>query len=604
MATEDMIDVESCLVLLCIEAASRSRDAIEMWRRQRRTLERMPFPLAEALLHRLLHRRLLYPSLLEVFKYSIEEIDLRGESSVDAEWMAYLGAFRYLHSLNVADCHRVNNSALWALTGMTSLKEVDLSRCSKVTDGGIRHLLSIPTLEKLCISETGVTAEGVTLLSSLSNLSVLDLGGLPVTDLALSYLRVLMKLQYLDLWGSEISNEGVAVLKVFPKLSFLNLAWTKVTKLPNLPSLTCLNMSNCTIHSIFEGHGDKAPLAKLIVSGATYVDVSDAFLDVETSFLTFLDVSNSSLHRFRFLNYMNALEHLDLSSSLMEDESVELIAKIGANLRNLNLSKTRVTSAGVGILAGHVPNLEIISLSCTRIDDLAISYISMMPSLKVINLSNTKVKGLIHQLDAEPDCIPSLAPLQNLKRLERLDLEETQVGDAALYPISGFQELSYLSLSSSVITDTSLCHLSSIPNLTNLRIQDAVLTNGGLDSFNPPVTLKMLDLRGCWLLTWDILLLFCQNHPQIEVMHELVHNLQANKESSNYSSPSLLTSRTSQVKPKQGKVCTLQNRSQKDAFLDQRLKYNREELLSLQFSSSSLVSSCGRGNTIPKQLMK
>lgn len=75
--------------------------------------------------------------------------------------------------------------------GMTCLKELDLSRCLKVTDAGIKHLVSISTLEKLWLSETGLTADGVALLSSLKNLSVLDLGGLLVTDLVLSSLQVL-----------------------------------------------------------------------------------------------------------------------------------------------------------------------------------------------------------------------------------------------------------------------------------------------------------------------------------------------------------------------------------------------------------------------------
>ena len=52
-----------------------------------------------------------------VFKESAEEVDLRGHSSVDAEWMAYIGAFRHLRSLNVADCHRLTSSALWAIAG-------------------------------------------------------------------------------------------------------------------------------------------------------------------------------------------------------------------------------------------------------------------------------------------------------------------------------------------------------------------------------------------------------------------------------------------------------------------------------------------------------
>lgn len=75
--------------------------------------------------------------------------------------------------------------------GMTSLKELDLSRCMKVTDAGIRHIISISTLEKLYVSETGLTTNGATLISSLKNLSLLDLGGLPVTDQALSSLQVL-----------------------------------------------------------------------------------------------------------------------------------------------------------------------------------------------------------------------------------------------------------------------------------------------------------------------------------------------------------------------------------------------------------------------------
>lgn len=74
---------------------------------------------------------------------------------------------------------------------MSSLKELDLSRCLKVNDAGIKHVISVSNLEKLNISETGVSANGVKLLSSLNNLTLLDLGGLPVTDLALTSLRVL-----------------------------------------------------------------------------------------------------------------------------------------------------------------------------------------------------------------------------------------------------------------------------------------------------------------------------------------------------------------------------------------------------------------------------
>lgn len=75
---------------------------------------------------------------------------------------------------------------------MDNLKELHLSRCSKISDSGIKHIISIQSLEKLHISEIGLTSAGVNLLSSLCNLDLLDLGGIPVTDEALLSLQVLL----------------------------------------------------------------------------------------------------------------------------------------------------------------------------------------------------------------------------------------------------------------------------------------------------------------------------------------------------------------------------------------------------------------------------
>ncbi|KAK6947913.1 Leucine-rich repeat, partial [Dillenia turbinata] len=583
------------LVRLCLETAAQSRDSIQRWRKQKRTLELLPSHLSEALFHLLLRRRLLFPSLLEVFRHSVEEIDLRVQNSVDAEWMAYLGAFGCLRSLVLAECSKINNDALWPLIGMSTLKELNLSRCSKINDVGVKYLLQIPTLEKLSISETSVTSDGVKLLSSLSNLSLLDLGGLLVTDEALSSLQVLQKLQHLDIWGSKVTNGGAAVLRKFPRLSFLNLAWTNVTKLLDVPSLACLNMSNCTIDSLLATNGpNRTPLDKLVLSGATLlVSESAAFFYIYTNVLSFLDISNSNIRSFWFLSSMKALKYLDLSGTMFGDDSVEQIATIGVTLKSLNLSKTRISSAGMEILAGRVPNLEMIYLSDTPIDDSALFYISTMPSLKDINLSNTKVKGVTRQTDDENDFAYSLAALQSLRWLERLDLDGNQISDSALYPVSGLQELNYLSLKSGSLSDGCLEYLSSPPKLKHLCIRDAVLSNGGIQFFKPPAMLKMLDLMGCWLLSVDAILLFSENHPQIEVKHEL-SPLVSEKLSAKQSTLNTSTMKNSPSKQKQKqkmeKMPMLPSSSMKSTFLDQRLKYNREELLAMQYSSLSLAS--------------
>lgn len=161
----------------------------------------------------------------------------------------------------------------------------------------------------------------------------------------------------------------------------------------------------------------------------------------------------------------------------------------------------------------------------------------------------------MYQEDSESDVVvPSFSLLQNLCHLERLNLEGVNVKDEeALSPLTCFSRLSHLTLRSFLLTDASLNCVSSLPGLVRLGFCDAVLTNGGLDSFVPPPTLEVLDLRGCWLLTEDVLLAFCQMHPQIEVSHELV---QVSKRDFHfqYSSPTQVTISPSRTKYKQNKM--------------------------------------------------
>lgn len=513
---------------MCIEAATEDHDAIEAWRRQRRTLERLPSHLANILLHHLLRRRLLFPSLLEVFKHCVDEVNMKGNGSVDAEWMAYIGGFSYLHTLDLSHCRKITSSSIWPITGMPNLKELDLSYCSKITDSGIKNLLSIPTLEKLRIARTNTTSEGVSLLSSLPNLTVLDLGGLPVTDSVLSSLQTLTKLQSLVLWGTSVSDKGASLLRSFRKLTSLDLAWTKVTTLPFLPTLAYLNMSNCAVDSLLESR-----LERLILSGSRFTNLG-------------------------FLRGMIGIKKLNLSGCDIGDDSVEFIISIGPSLRHVNLSKTKVRSDGVGRLAGHVPNLETLKLCYTDIDDNALAYINTMHLLKFISLRGTKVK--------------SLAAFHSLHHLERLDLEETLIRDEALSSLPNFDKLKYLSLRGGHLSDACLRSLSKVKGLVKLGVRDAVLTNAGLDFFVPPPGLAVLDLNGCWLVTEDAVRSFCRRYRWIDVRHECVEHDDEKED-----------------KLPAGRV-------RKESFIDQRLKYSREELLALRSESVSSSSSSINGS--------
>ena len=71
-------------ILMGIKAMYENQESVEKWRRQRRSLERLPSHLTDALLHRLIHCHLLFPSLLEyllffqnfeLFEFSLNEFD-------------------------------------------------------------------------------------------------------------------------------------------------------------------------------------------------------------------------------------------------------------------------------------------------------------------------------------------------------------------------------------------------------------------------------------------------------------------------------------------------------------------------------------------------
>jgi len=69
------------------------------------------------------------------------------------------GLFSVSHHLCWATNGTFLSSMLLPLiSGITTLEELDLSRCSRVTNADLEHLLSLPNLKMLSISETGFQA--------------------------------------------------------------------------------------------------------------------------------------------------------------------------------------------------------------------------------------------------------------------------------------------------------------------------------------------------------------------------------------------------------------------------------------------------------------
>ena len=206
-------------------------------------------------------------------------------------------------------------------------------------------------------------------------------------------MQTLQQLEHLDLWGSKVSNAGVLVLKSFKTLKSLNLALTSVTVVPQLDSLTFLNLSNCMIDSIFgEAAIPGSPLKKLLLSGVSFSS-KNVISCLNTQRVELLDLAASTIKVIDVLLEMQELQILDLSCTGIKDGVMHHLSGFGNHLRWLDLRSTKVGSEGVGALVGHVPSLAQLSLSQTLVDDQVFAYLAFFPALQSINLSSTKVTG-------------------------------------------------------------------------------------------------------------------------------------------------------------------------------------------------------------------
>jgi hypothetical protein len=166
----------------------------------------------------------------------------------------HLASLLTIETFSLDKCIRVSNAGLNFLANVTSLRNLDLSRCH-VDDAGVRalcdlqltdlnltfcskltnrSLVSIASIASLrCLSLHGchnLSDEGFNLLSALTSLKALNLGCTSVSDKGLQFLGSLSQLEALDL----SSCQSVSAPKSF----------SGMCSLQNLKLLSCRALSN------------------------------------------------------------------------------------------------------------------------------------------------------------------------------------------------------------------------------------------------------------------------------------------------------------------------------------------------------------------------
>lgn len=198
------------------------------------------------------------------------------------------------------------------------------------------------------------------------------------TDRSPLFPQPLSHLRLLHAWGSALTDSAAALLPtLFPHLESLSLAWTDVSRLPTLPRLTSLDMSQCTVASLFEGSSTSpAPLKELTLFGATVNAAADW-----PSFphLARLDLAGARARPDFFFcgRHAGSLTSLDLSNTTTEDGGGGLwglvaVAQGGTALLSLrrlqlvggkNLDEEELSLRGDVLLSGKLAKLEELAVT-------------------------------------------------------------------------------------------------------------------------------------------------------------------------------------------------------------------------------------------------
>jgi Leucine-rich repeat (LRR) protein len=223
-------------------------------------------------------------------------------------------------------------------------------------------------------------------------------------------LQPLSKLQVLHAWGSALTNDGAALLPhLFPTLETLSLAWTDVTRVPDLPLLTSLDMSQCTVDSLFQnasGNASAKPLRELILAGASLHHPADW---PELPHLHTLDLSGGKAHPDYFFcgRFSSTLTSLNLSNTPAKDSVWGLVSLVqGAGsvvpLRWLRLEggkgldEEEMSLRSDVLLSGKLANLEELSVSGWDSGDRNwASVAEALPHLRSLDLQASSDQGKV-----------------------------------------------------------------------------------------------------------------------------------------------------------------------------------------------------------------
>jgi internalin A len=411
--------------------------------------------------------RLVFPELAVVAQFpDLEDLQLNDGSNftlTDA-MLEHVASLRKLKKLGIHG-RRLTDAGLERLgTVAPQIEELNLTNSRGITGKGLGRFQA---LRRLNAAQTAVDDEGLLIVGSLPHLSDLALRQTRVMGPGLRHLEAVSTLTKFDYSEVQVGNEVLEHLWRLKQLKHLDLHSTRIVgaaidEQASLPVLESLNLSYASVTD--EG------IARLAASLPA----------LETLDLSHTLVADQGIVHLEVLPH---LKRLNLAATGVSDVGMEHLRKL-RSLEDLDLSQTKISLKGLAHLEG-LKGLERIVLPRIRLDQDMLRIVASLPELRDLNLSAHEEVG-----DAE------VAILIKAKKLERLDLTRSPIGNSGIECLKDLTKLRELWLDTTKVTDDGLAVLTRLPNLGLLYVSGLRITDAGLERLATLKKLQVLSLEG------------------------------------------------------------------------------------------------------------
>lgn len=202
--------------------------------------------------------------------------------------------------------------------------------------------------------------------------------------------------------------------------------------------------------------------------------------------LTSLTINGSAVEDYSFLSTLFALENLDVSGSYISDEALKYISVL-PSLKTLNLSHCGRSDISRLSVASH---LEELDLSSNSIQD--ISPLAGLENLKILNLERNAVTVLdyladlssLRELNISKNALSSLSALEKSTGLTKLIADDNQIMDVDV--LANMPHLEYFTAANNRIPS-----VSALAHCTKMTYLD--LSNNRLTSVNCVAKMPKLE---------------------------------------------------------------------------------------------------------------